>query len=91
MLDNRNRINRNINCHLHETSVFFVFLTYVEIILMRCVHSPVVANSAKIHGMDFRRGFLKEVPQLMWADIRKSFINFDTQVLHLSDSHVSHV
>ena len=43
-----------INCHLHEISLFFVLPTYVEIILMRWLHDPIVTNSAKTHGTDYR-------------------------------------
>ena len=40
----------NINSLFHETSLFLVLPTYVEIILMRLLLCRI---SAKIHGMDF--------------------------------------
>ena len=49
-----NRLSPSLNnCHLHEISLFFVLPTYVEIILMRWLHDPIVTNSAKTHGTDY--------------------------------------
>ena len=38
------RLSSLHNHHLHEISLFFVLPTYVEIILMRLLHDPIVTK-----------------------------------------------
>ena len=50
------------NCHLHEIALFFVLPTYVEIILMRWLHDPIVK---KLCQNPWNRLALLEVPKVL--------------------------
>ena len=64
------------NCHLHEISLFFVLPTYVEIILMRWLHDPLVT---KLCQNPWNELYMRKCPRKICKSSCSVFTNKDVR------------